>query len=132
MEVVAFGGLLLLGGRVSGLLGHRRTFRIGLTTATSLATAGVGAADAGTAAATFNAGQQVGGALGTALFNTVATGVTATRLRTHEGGRDVVTAGAVHGFGVALLVATGIMLGATVVAAVLIDPRPTGDAPLSY
>ncbi len=103
-----------------------------LTTTTSLATAGVGAVDAGTAAATFNAGQQVGGALGTALFNTVATSVTATWLRTHEGGRDEVTAGTVHGFGVALLVATGIMLGATVVAAVLIDSRPTRDAPPAY
>ncbi|MFF7245248.1 MFS transporter [Embleya sp. NPDC008237] len=99
-----------------------------LTIATGLATAGVGAADAGTAAATFNAGQQVGGALGTALFNTVATSVTATWLRTHEGGRDAVTAGTVHGFGTALLVATGIMLGAAVVAAVLIAPRPARDA----
>ncbi|MGW1991512.1 MFS transporter [Embleya sp. NPDC001921] len=99
-----------------------------LTTATSLAAVGVGAADAGTAAATFNAGQQVGGALGTALFNTVATSVTATYLRTHEGGPETVTAGTVHGFGVALLVATGIMLGAAVVAAVLIDTRSTRDA----
>ncbi|MFI6581231.1 MFS transporter [Embleya sp. NPDC050493] len=102
-----------------------------LTIATGLATAGVGAADAGTAAATFNAGQQVGGALGTALFNTVATSVTATWLRTHEGGRDAVTAGTVHGFGTALLVATGIMLGAAVVAAVLIDPRPAREEPPS-
>ncbi|MFI6977028.1 hypothetical protein ACIBSV_00405 [Embleya sp. NPDC050154] len=80
-----------------------------------------------TAAATFNAGQQVGGALGTALFNTVATSVTASYLRTHEGGPDTITAGTVHGFGVALVVATGIMLGAAAVAAVLIDTRSTRD-----
>ncbi|WTK83146.1 MFS transporter [Streptomyces sp. NBC_01511] len=94
-----------------------------LTAATSLATAEVGYADMGTASAAFNAGQQVGGAVGTALFNTVATTATAAYLRTHDAGSGSVTAGTVHGFGVGLLVAMGVMLFAALVAAVLPRPR---------
>ncbi|MFD6987955.1 MFS transporter [Streptomyces sp. NPDC059943] len=97
-----------------------------LTAATSLATAEVGYADMGTASAAFNAGQQVGGAVGTALFNTVATTATAAYLRTHGSGSGSVTAGTVHGFGVGLLVAMGIMLVAALVAAVLLRPRTGG------
>lgn len=98
-----------------------------LTAATSLATAGVDYTDMGTASAAFNAGQQVGGAVGTALFNTVATTATAAYLRTHgaNSGSGSVTAGTVHGFGVGLLVATGIMLCAALVATVLLRPRGT-------
>lgn len=70
-----------------------------LTAATSLATAGVEVADTGSASATFNAAQQVGGALGTALFNTVAIA---------------------SGFGAALLVSAGIMLAAALVATLLL------------
>lgn len=94
-----------------------------LTAATSLATAEVGYADMGTASAAFNAGQQVGGAVGTALFNTVATTATAAYLRTHGSGSGSVTSATVHGFGVGLLVATGIMLFAALVATVLLRPR---------
>ncbi|MFC8831052.1 MFS transporter [Streptomyces sp. NPDC057137] len=98
-----------------------------LTAATSLATAEVSYADMGTASAAFNAGQQVGGAVGTALFNTVATTATAAYLRTHGSGPDAVTAGTVDGFGVGLLVAMGIMLLAAVVATVLLRPRRTTE-----
>ncbi|MEV0780996.1 hypothetical protein [Streptomyces sp. NPDC050428] len=73
----------------------------------------------GTASAAFNAGQQVGGAVGTALFNTVATAATAEYLRNHGS----VTASTVHVFGAGLLVATGIMLFAALVATVLLRPR---------
>lgn len=106
-----------------------------LTASTSLATAGVDYADMGTASATFNAGQQMGGALGTALFNTVATTVTASYLRDHGGsgggvpGAEAVRAGTVDGFSAALLVSTGLMLAATVVAVLLTGRRPDGSAP---
>ncbi|WP_329077304.1 hypothetical protein [Streptomyces niveus] len=74
-----------------------------LTAATSLATAEVG----------------------TALFNTVAT--TATAAYPRDRGTDV-TSATVHGFGVGLLVATGIMLLAALVATVLLRPRGTHGA----
>ncbi|MGW1017613.1 MFS transporter [Streptomyces niveus] len=99
-----------------------------LTAATSLATAEVGHADMGTASAAFNAGQQVGGAVGTALFNTVATTATAAYLRDRGPGSGSVTSATVHGFGVGLLVATGIMLLAALVATVLLRPRGTRGA----
>lgn len=79
-----------------------------LTAATSLATAEVGYAD-----------------MGTALFNTVATAATAAYPR--DRGTDV-TSATVHGFGVGLLVATGIMLPAALVATVLLRPRGTHGA----
>ena len=55
---LAFGSLLLLGGRISDLFGRKWTFR---------------PADAGVAAATVSASQQIGGSLGTALLSTIAT-----------------------------------------------------------
>jgi MFS family permease len=96
-----------------------------LTTATSLATADVSFADTGSASATFNAAQQVGGALGTALFNTVATTVTASYLRSHDSSEATAV---VHGFSTALLVSAGIMLAAAIVAAVLLATRPAARA----
>lgn len=63
--------------------------------------------------------------MGTALFNTVAT--TATAAYPRDRGTDV-TSATVHGFGVGLLVATGIMLLAALVATVLLRPRGTHGA----
>ncbi|EST26332.1 hypothetical protein [Streptomyces niveus] len=68
-----------------------------LTAATSLATAEVGYADTGTATAAY--------------------------LRDQGTGSGSVTSATVHGFGVGLLVATGIMLLAALVATVLLRPR---------
>ena len=47
---------------------------------------GVAPADAGVASALINSTQQVGGSVGTALLNTIATTVTASYLHTHAGG----------------------------------------------
>lgn len=98
-----------------------------LTAATSLATADVSFADTGSASATFNAAQQVGGALGTALFNTVATTVTASYLRSH-GTADAATS-VVHGFSAALLVSAALMVAATIAAALLLGARSTVARP---
>lgn len=99
-----------------------------LTAATSLATADVSFADMGTASATFNAAQQVGGAIGTAVFNTVATSVAASYLRDHPG--SLVPTGTVHGFGAALLVSTAVMLVAVVVGLFTVDAhRETAGRP---
>lgn len=66
-------GMLLLG------LGLGTTFM----TATSLATVGIESADAGVASAMVNTSQQIGGAVGTALLNTIATGTTAAYVSSH-------------------------------------------------
>jgi predicted MFS family arabinose efflux permease len=91
-----------------------------LSPTASLATAAVRPADVGAASATYNAAQQLGAALGTALFNTVATSVAATHLP--AAGR---TAAVVDGYTAALTVAFGVLVATACIAALLI---PTGTA----
>lgn len=95
-----------------------------LTAATSLAMTEDNAADSGTAAATFNAAQQIGGALGIALFNTVATTTAAQYLINHDGDTSAHLTATVQGFGAALLLSMAIMLVAALAAVLLIKPRP--------
>ncbi|MGW3247356.1 MFS transporter [Streptomyces sp. NPDC001070] len=101
------------------------------------ATSGVEPRDAGVTSAAVNTGQQVGGSIGTALLNTIATTVTGRYLASHTtaGGRPVTAAqhssiadaGVVHGFTTAIWWAAGITLLAALVAALLIDaPSPRG------
>ncbi|WP_051899266.1 MFS transporter [Sciscionella sediminilitoris] len=92
--------------------------------AMSTATAGVDAADTGVASATVNAAQQVGGALGTALLNTIAAGATATALATGEDH----TAAEVTGYTTGVAVGAGI-LTATALAGFLILPGKSVSAP---
>lgn len=99
-----------------------------LTAATSLAMSDINPADTGTAAATFNAAQQVGGALGIALFNTIATTAAAAKVLTHESTPGAMIAATVDGFGEALLVSMAIMLVAAAVAAIVIDKRSAGSS----
>ncbi|MGW4033171.1 MFS transporter [Streptomyces sp. NPDC004838] len=91
-----------------------------LASTAGLATAGLPGSDIGTAAAAYNASQQLGAALGTALFNTVAASATATYLAT--AGQDARTRAAVHGYTTALAVVCGILLATALLAAVL-SPR---------
>jgi predicted MFS family arabinose efflux permease len=111
--------LLLLG------LGMGLTFMPVFATAT----AGVAPQDSGVTSATVNTSQQVGGSIGTALLNTIATTSSAAYLAARpDGARDrprVVAESIVHGYTVALWWAAGIMLLAGLVAAVMI----TGRAP---
>lgn len=90
--------------------------------AMSTATAGVAAADAGVASATVNAAQQIGGALGTALLNTIAASITAAALATGS----VQTDAAVTGYTTGVAIGAGI-LAATAIAAFAILPRQTRD-----
>jgi EmrB/QacA subfamily drug resistance transporter len=92
-----------------------------LTAATSLAMSELNPADTGTAAATFNAAQQIGGALGIALFNTVVTTAAATYLSSNNGDPVGTTAATVEGFGLGLLVSMAIMLVAAGAAAIIIE-----------
>ncbi|WP_030674750.1 MFS transporter [Streptomyces rimosus] len=101
------------------------------------ATAGVAPQDSGVTSATVNTAQQVGGSIGTALLNTIATSATATYTGSHlasaareAGGRltpavreGVVRDGVVHGFTVAIGWGAVIMLLAGIVAGVLVNGR---------
>ncbi|WP_435837818.1 MFS transporter [Streptomyces chrestomyceticus] len=103
----------------------------------STATAGVAPQDSGVTSATVNTAQQVGGSIGTALLNTIATSTSATYIGSHlataareAGGRlppatreGVVKDGVVHGFTVAIGWGAGIMLLAGVVAGVLVNGK---------
>jgi MFS family permease len=84
------------------------------------ATLGVQPRDAGVASATFNACQQVGGSLGTALLSTIAASATTAFLV----GRTVtpmqITLAEVHGYTVAFAWSAGIFALAAVVSALLL------------
>lgn len=88
----------------------------------STATAHIPPRDSGIASATVTTAQQIGGSLGAALLNTIATTTTATYLTTHHihahtpQSRPAI----VHGYTVAIWWAVGAMLLATVLAALLI------------
>ena len=76
---------------------------------------GVGGNDSGVASALVNATQQVGGSIGTALLNTVATTATVSFIHARGASAAVIAQGQVHGYSVAFWVAAG-MLGAALVA----------------
>jgi signal transduction histidine kinase len=82
---------------------------VGVTTA---ANAGVPADKAGLAASLLNASQQLGGALGLAIFTAVATGRTHHQLAAHNPPAQALTAG----FGRALLVGSIFILAAAIIA----------------
>jgi MFS family permease len=103
----------------------------------SLALVGVPEHDAGAASATLNATQQVGGSLGTALLNTLATSAGAAYLASHIPANPgaAKTAGLnaqVHAYAAAFTWAAVLILVAALVTAVLIKVKkedlPTGDA----
>ncbi|MEU1461172.1 DHA2 family efflux MFS transporter permease subunit [Streptomyces sp. NPDC005727] len=94
------------------------------------ATAGVAPRDAGVTSATVNTSQQVGGSIGTALLNTVATTSSAAYITAHLRGpaskAAVVPAGLVHGYTVAIWWAAGVMLLAGLVAGLMVTARAPG------
>jgi EmrB/QacA subfamily drug resistance transporter len=79
---------------------------------TTAANAGVAAEEAGLAAALLNASQQLGGALGLAIFTAIATSHTADRLAAHVPTPDALTSG----FQRALLASSIFLLAAAVIA----------------
>ena len=91
------------------------------------ATSGTRPSDAGVASALVNTGQQVGGALGTALLNTIAATVTASYLAEHGRSPSALSEAAVAGETRAFLVAAGVFaLGAVLTLAVI----PSGPNPV--
>ncbi|MGW3511044.1 MFS transporter [Streptomyces sp. NPDC000994] len=98
------------------------------------ATAGVAPQDSGVTSATVNTSQQVGGSIGTALLNTVATTSGAAYVTAHLRGRAdrarVVPEGIVHGYTVALWWAAAVMLVASLIAGLMVTGRaPKHGAP---
>ncbi|MGW2817859.1 MFS transporter [Streptomyces sp. NPDC001415] len=102
--------------------------------AMSLATIGVEPRDAGVASAMVNTSQQVGGAIGTALLNTIAASATTAYVTGHAAlgatNAELLKLQAmVHGFTAAIWWAVGILAAAAVIAAALINTgRPGGSS----
>src|SRR4051794_29812614 len=91
----------------------------------STALLGVPNHDAGAPSALVNTMQQVGGSLGIAFMNTIATSATATYIASHGGPSAAAT---VHGFTTAFAIGAGIMAAAAIVVVTLIRPRGDGPA----
>ena len=84
--------------------------------------------DVGVTAATTNTSQQIGASIGTALLNTIAASATATYLRAHRGGTELLQRATVHGYALASAWAAGILLLAAVLSGILITAHPRRDA----
>jgi EmrB/QacA subfamily drug resistance transporter len=91
------------------------------------ATAGVAPQDAGVTSATVNTAQQVGGSIGTALLNTIATTSGAAYIAAHltnPAQTDLITRqGTVHGYTTALWWAVGVLLLAGLVAGLMVTAK---------
>lgn len=94
----------------------------------STATAGVAPHDSGVTSATINTSQQVGGSIGTALLNTIATTSSTAYVTAHLTDPSkkalIVREGVVHGYTVAIWWAVGIMLLAGLVAGLMVTAKP--------
>ena len=108
---------------------------IGLSMPPSMNTGtfGVAPGDAGVASATVNVGQQLGGSIGTALLNTIATGAAAGYLASHlspaiaaspQTDRALQAAAAVHGYTTAFWWTAGIFAAGAIVCGTLLRRGP--------
>jgi EmrB/QacA subfamily drug resistance transporter len=95
----------------------------------STALTGVDPQDAGVASALVNSTQQVGGALGTALLNTVAASATTAYLVGHPGVPDAAGVATVHGYTTAFAISGILLAAASVVALVFVRAQRTPPAP---
>ncbi|WP_151478266.1 MFS transporter [Streptomyces albicerus] len=136
--LVAGAGMLLLtqleigSSYVSTILPSMVLLGLGMGTAfmpaMSLATTGVEPRDAGVASAMVNTSQQVGGAIGTALLNTIAASATTSYIKDHIAGAGsqsqqqlVQLQGQVHGYTNAIWFAVGILVLAAAIAFTFIN-----------
>ena len=88
----------------------------------NIATAGVSGDDAGVASAMVNTTQQVGGSVGTALLNTLATSAVTSYLASRQPNPQVLSEAAVHGYTTAFWWSAGIFLVGAAVSAALLRP----------
>src|SRR6202049_4277375 len=87
----------------------------------SAATSGVDQREAGVAAATVNAAQQIGASLGTAVLNSIAASATGAVSALHAASRGIAPAALVHGYSVATVWGTGILVAGALAAALLMN-----------
>ncbi|MBC2903895.1 MFS transporter [Streptomyces cupreus] len=106
--------------------------------AMSLATMGVKPQDSGVASAMVNTSQQVGGAIGTALLNTIAASATTTYIADHIGGAAtrsqqqlVQLEGMVEGYTTAIWAAVGILVAAALIAFTFVNAGKPGSSPVA-
>ena len=124
------------GDYVGDILGPLMITGVGMgfmfSTAMNTGTYGVAPQDAGVASASVNTGQQLGGAIGTSLLNTIAASATASYIASHlvrsapgnaalrEANRAVQAAGLVHGYTTVFWWCMGIFLvGAVLIGALM-------------
>ncbi|MFC9685801.1 MFS transporter [Streptomyces sp. NPDC056948] len=136
--LVAASGMLLLtqleiGSSYTGLLlPAQLLLGLGIGTAfmpaMSLSTHGIEPRDAGVASAMVNTSQQVGGAIGTALLNTIAASATTSYIADHITGATtrsqqqlIQMQGMVHGYANAIWFAVGILATSAVIALILVN-----------
>jgi EmrB/QacA subfamily drug resistance transporter len=132
LEIGSSYATLLLPGQLLLGLGMGTAFM----PAMSLATYGVEPRDSGVASAMVNTSQQVGGAIGTALLNTIAASATTSYIKDHLAGAGSKTQaqlvqlqGQVHGYTSAIWFAVGILVAAAAIAMTLINTgRPGAGA----
>jgi EmrB/QacA subfamily drug resistance transporter len=98
---------------------------IGFVAATAIntATAGIAPADSGIASALVNTSQQVGGSIGVALLNTLATTAAVSFARAHATSADVLARATIHGNTVAFWTGAGIFCAGAVVCGSLLRAR---------
>ena len=130
---VAAGGLVIFaqlrvgstygGTVVPGLLVMGLGLGLVFGAAMNVATSGSGQ-DAGVASALPNIGQQVGGSIGTALLNTLATSAAVDYVRTHGLSGAVRATASVRGDDVAFWVAAGVFAAGAVLAALIFGRGP--------
>jgi EmrB/QacA subfamily drug resistance transporter len=99
--------------------------------AMNMATSGVRPEDSGSASALVNTSQQIGGSIGTALLNTLATSATATYLAAHHSGAAVAAHATLHGYTVAFWASAGIFALGAVLCGLLLRggaTEPVGAA----
>lgn len=111
-------GADLVPGLIVAGLGLGLVFGTGMDSATNRADPD----DAGVASAMVNVGQQVGGSIGTALLNTLATSAAAAYIRIH--GPAAVAQASVHGEDLGFTVAAAVFAVGAVAAALLFRPGP--------
>ncbi|MGW1890176.1 MFS transporter [Streptomyces sp. NPDC002004] len=146
--LVAASGMLLLtqleiGSSYAGLLlPAQLLLGLGMGTAfmpaMSLATYGVEPRDAGVASAMVNTSQQVGGAIGTALLNTIAASATTAYIKDHiatatskPAAQLVKLEGMVHGYTNAIWFAVGILVVSATIAMTLINTGRPDSRPVA-
>jgi EmrB/QacA subfamily drug resistance transporter len=128
--VLAAAGLLLFTqvGVHTGYFSHvmvpelMTSFGLGLAFVplTSTALIGVAPTDAGVASALVNTTQQVGGALGTALLNTIAASATVSYVASHGTSAAAQAASLVHGYTTAFTISAALLAAAALTSVVLV------------